>query len=74
LSLDRESRLPCGLHRLPNDLIELGGEGAEDTCHHDVVQFSLIDGWICDVGDDVVVDGVAMKREKYEVTPPYVVG
>jgi hypothetical protein len=54
--------------------VELRGEGAEDPCHHDVVQSSPIDGWIGDVGEDVVVEGVATKREKHEVAPPLVVG
>jgi hypothetical protein len=35
---------------------------------------SPIDGWIGDVGEDVVVEGVATKREKHKVTPPLVVG
>jgi hypothetical protein len=54
--------------------VELRGEGAEDLCHHDAVQSSPIDGWIDDVGEDVVVEGVAMKREKHEIAPPLVVG
>jgi hypothetical protein len=29
---------------------------------------------IGDVGEDMVVQGVAMKREKHEVAPPLVVG
>jgi hypothetical protein len=37
LSLDREPRLVCSLRRLPNDLVELEGEGVEDPCHYDVV-------------------------------------
>jgi hypothetical protein len=53
--------------------VELGGEGAEDPGHHDVVQSSPIDEWISDVGEDVVIKGVAMKREKHEVAPPLVV-
>jgi hypothetical protein len=48
-SLDHAPRLTCGLRRFPNDLVEFGGEGAEDPYHHDDVQFSLIDGWIDDV-------------------------
>jgi hypothetical protein len=51
-----------------------GGEGAEDPCHHDAVQSSPIDERIGDVGEDVVVEGVATKREKHEITPPLVVG
>jgi ABC-type transporter Mla subunit MlaD len=74
LSLEREPRLMCVLHQFPHDLVKFGGEGAEDLCHHDVVQSSPIDGWIGDVGDDVVVEGVAMKHEKDEVASPLVVG
>jgi hypothetical protein len=54
--------------------MEFRGEGAEDPCHHDDVQSSLIDRWICDVGEHVVVQGVSTKREKHEVTPPLIVG
>jgi hypothetical protein len=64
----------CGLYRFPNDFVEFGEEGAEDLCHHDVDQSSTIDGRISDVGEDVVVQGVATKREKHEVTPPLIVG
>jgi hypothetical protein len=64
--------LACGLHRLPNDLVKLGGEGPADPCHHDVVQSSPIDGRIDDVGEDVVVEGIATKREKHEIAPPLV--
>jgi hypothetical protein len=64
----------CGLRRLPNDLVELGGQGAEDPCHHDAVQSSPRDGWISDIGEDVVIEGIATKREKHEVAPPLVVG
>jgi hypothetical protein len=74
LSLDCEPRLVCGLRRLSNDLVELGGEGVEDPCHHNVVQSSPRDGRISDVKEDVVVEGVATKREKHEVAPPLVVG
>jgi hypothetical protein len=74
LSLDREPCLACGLRRLPKDLVELGGQGVEDPCHHDAVQSSPIDGRISDIREDVVVEGVATKREKHEVTPPLVVG
>jgi hypothetical protein len=74
LSLDREPRLSCGLRWLPNDLVELEGQGAEDPCHHDAVQSSPIDGRISDIGEDVVIEGVVMKREKHEVAPPLVVG
>jgi hypothetical protein len=49
--------------------LELGGEGAEDPCHHDVVQSSPIDRRIDNVGE-----GVATKREKHEIAPPLVVG
>jgi hypothetical protein len=73
LSLDREPCLACGLRRLSNDLMEIGGEGVEDPCHHDVVQSSLIDGWISDVEEDVVIEDVAMKREEDEVAPLLVV-
>jgi hypothetical protein len=54
--------------------MELRGQGAEDPCHHDVVQSSSIDGRISDIGEDVVVKGIATKREKHEVAPPLVVG
>jgi hypothetical protein len=64
----------CGLRRLLNDLVELGGEGAEDPGHHNAVQSSPIDGRIDDVGDDVVIEGVATKRVKQKITPPLVVG
>jgi hypothetical protein len=37
LSLDREPRLACSLRRFPNNLMEFGGDGAEDLCHHDAV-------------------------------------
>jgi hypothetical protein len=56
-----------------NDLVELGGEGAEDLGHHDDIQSSLIDGWISDIREDVVIEGVATKCEKHEVAPPLVV-
>jgi hypothetical protein len=42
--------------------------------HHNAVQSSPIDGWVGDVRKDVVVEGVATKREKHEVTPPLVAG
>jgi hypothetical protein len=74
LSLDREPRLTCGLRQFPNDLMEFGGEGVKDLCHHDVVNSSPIEGRIGDVGKDVVVQGVSTKREKHEVTPPLIVG
>jgi hypothetical protein len=54
--------------------MEFGGESAEDPCHHDVVQSSRIDRWIGDVGEGMVIQGVATKREKHEVAPPLVVG
>jgi hypothetical protein len=54
--------------------VELGGEGAEDSGHHDAIQSSPIDGWIGNVGEVVVVEEVATKREKHEVVPPLVVG
>jgi hypothetical protein len=38
------------------------------------MQSSPIDRWINDVGEDVIVEGVATKREKHEVVPPLVVG
>jgi hypothetical protein len=53
--------------------MEFRGEGVKEPCHHDDVQSSLIDGWIDDIGEDVVIQDVAMKREKYEVTPLLVV-
>jgi hypothetical protein len=49
------------------------GRGCRDPGHHDVIQSSPIDGWIGDIGEDVVVMGVAMKRVKHEVTSPLVV-
>jgi hypothetical protein len=51
-----------------------GGEGAEDPGQHVAVQSNPIDGQIGDVGEDVAVEGVAMKCEKHEVVPPLVVG
>jgi hypothetical protein len=66
--------LACGLRRLPNNLMELRGEGVEDLGHYDIVQSSPIDRRISDVGEDVVVRGVATKCEKHEVMPPLVVG
>jgi hypothetical protein len=54
--------------------MELRGEGAEDLGHHDVVQSSPIDRWIGDIGVDIVIEGIAMKSKKHEVTPPHVVG
>jgi hypothetical protein len=74
LSLDHEPRLACSHRRLMNDLIEFGGEGVEDPGHHDVVKSILIDGWISDVREDMVIVGIAMKHEKHKVTPPLVVG
>jgi hypothetical protein len=69
LSLEREPRLTCSLRRFPNDLMEFVGEGAKDPCHHDVAQSSPIDGQIGDVGENVVIQGIATKREKHEVAP-----
>jgi hypothetical protein len=74
LTLEREPRLMCGLRWFPNDLVEFGGEGAEDPSHHDTVQSSPIDEQISDVGEDVVVQGILMKREKHEIVPLLVVG
>jgi hypothetical protein len=54
--------------------VELGREGAEDLGHHDTVQFSLIDRRISNIGEDVVVEGVATKCEKHDVTPLLVIG
>jgi hypothetical protein len=56
-----------------SDSLLLGGEGAEDPGHHDVVQSSPIDGRIGDIREDMVIEGVATKREKHEVTPLLVV-
>jgi hypothetical protein len=70
LSLNREPHQTCGLRRFPNDIMEFGGEGAEDPCHHDDVQSSPIDGRMGDIGEDMVVDGIAMKHDKHEVMPP----
>jgi hypothetical protein len=53
--------------------MELGGECAEDPGHHDAIQSSPIDGWIDDIGEDMVVKGVVTKCEKHEVAPPLVV-
>jgi hypothetical protein len=72
LGIDREPRLVCSLYRLPNDLVELGGE--EDLCPHDAVQSSPIDGQIGDVKEDVVVEGIAIKHEEHEIVSPLVVG
>jgi hypothetical protein len=44
--------------------MEFRGEGAEDP----------IDRWIGDIGEDVVIKGVATKREKHEVVSPLIVG
>jgi hypothetical protein len=74
LRLDHEPCLACGLRRLPNNLVELRGEGAKDPGHHDAVQSSPIDRRIGDIGEDVAVEGVEMKCEKHEVTPPLLVG
>jgi hypothetical protein len=60
--------------RLPNDIVELGGEGAEDPGHHDAIQSSPINERIDNVREDVVVEGVATKREKHEVVLPLIVG
>jgi hypothetical protein len=53
--------------------MEFTGEGAEDPGHHDAVLSSRIDGWISDIGEDVIIEGIAMKREKHKVMPPLVV-
>jgi hypothetical protein len=74
LSLDHEPHPTCGLHRFLNNLIDFREEGVEDPCHHDFVQSSPIDGWISDVGDDVVIQGAATKHEQHEVVPLLVVG
>jgi hypothetical protein len=74
MSLERKPRLTSCLHQFLNDLVEFGGEGADDPCHHDVVQPSPIGGWIGDVGEDVVIEGISTKREKHEVALPLVVG
>jgi hypothetical protein len=39
-----------------------------------MLQSSPIDEWIGDIGEDVVVEGVATKHEKHEVVPPLVFG
>jgi hypothetical protein len=54
--------------------MEFGGEGAEDSCHHNVVQPNPIDGWVSDVGEDMVVQDVSTKHEEHKVAPPLVVG
>jgi hypothetical protein len=74
LSLDRKPRLACSLCWLPNDLVEIGGEGVEDPGHINVVQSSPIDRRIGYFREDVIIEGVATKREKHEVVPPLVVG
>jgi hypothetical protein len=73
-SHEHEPCLICGLCRFLHDLMEFGEEGAEEPCHHDVVQSSPIDGRIGDIGEDVVVQGVPMKCEKHKVALPLVVG
>jgi hypothetical protein len=68
-------RVGChSLRRLLNDLVELKEEGDEDPGHHDVIQSSPIDRRIDDVREEVVVEGVATKHGKHEVTPLLVVG
>jgi hypothetical protein len=74
LSLDHEPHLTCGLRWFSNDLMEFRREGDEDPCHQDDVQSSPIDRRINDIREDVVDQGVAMKREKHEVTSMLVVG
>jgi hypothetical protein len=54
--------------------MEFEGEGAKDPGHHGDVQSSPIDKQIGDVGEDVVIEGIATKHEKHEVTTPLVVG
>jgi hypothetical protein len=44
LGLEHEPRLVSVLHQYPNDLVEFGGEGTKDLCHHDAVQPRPIDG------------------------------
>jgi hypothetical protein len=73
LSLDRKLCLAGGLRWFSNNLMEFGREGAEDPCHHDAIPSSPIDRWIGEVREDVVIEGIAVKREKYEVAPPLVV-
>jgi hypothetical protein len=53
--------------------VKLRGGGAEEPGHHDAVQSSPIDGWVGDVGEEVVVVGLATKHEKHEVVPLLVV-
>jgi hypothetical protein len=74
MSLEREPRLASCLRQFLNDLVEFGGEGAKDPYHHNVVQPSPIGGWIGDVGEDVVIEGISTKHEKHEVALPLVVG
>jgi hypothetical protein len=74
LGLECKPCLMSGLHRFLNDLMEFGGEGAEDPCHQNAVQSSLIDGCIGDVGGDMVIQGISTKCEKHEVMSPLVVG
>jgi hypothetical protein len=54
--------------------MELRREDAKDPCYHDVVQSNTIDRRIGDIGEDMVVEGVATKCDKHEVAPPLVVG
>jgi hypothetical protein len=74
LGLKREPRLMSDLRQFSNDLVEFGGEGVKDLCHHDVAQPSSISRQISDIGDDVVIQGVITKCEKHEVAPPLVLG
>jgi hypothetical protein len=73
LSLDHDPCLACGLCRLLNYLVELGGEGVRDPGQHDVVQSSPIDGRIRDIRGDMVIEGIVTKCEKHEVMPLLVV-
>jgi hypothetical protein len=59
VGLNNEPCLPSGLQWLMDNLVELDGEGAQDPGQHDVVQPSPIGGHVNDVGEDVVVEGIA---------------
>jgi hypothetical protein len=59
---------------IPERSCGVWGEGVKDPCLYDAIQPSPIGGRIGDVGEDVVVQGVSMKCEKHEATPPLVVG
>jgi hypothetical protein len=73
LSLEHDPCLMSGLRRFPNNIVEFRREGAEDPCHHNVVQPSPIGGRIGDIRENVVVQGIAMKCEKHKAAPSLIV-